>query len=333
MGTLFQDLRYGWRILMKNPGFTAVAILTLALGIGANTAIFSVVNALLLRGLPVKNSDRLVALTFQQKKSGAFPVFSYPDLKDVRDQVGDSMDVFAYRFGVDGLSAGGRADRIVTNYVTGNYFSALGLKPALGRLILPSEGGPSRSDPVLVLGYSFWKNRFGGHPDVIGKQVRIDGHPFTIVGVAPEDFHSVMNVADIQAFMPLNMSYLEFGIPMNNRSVRGLFTLARLEGGTTLAQAALNVVADRLSQQYPKTDAGATIHVYPQRQAALAPVPMPGQYQKELVVMGLFLGLAGLLLLLACFNVANILLVRATAREHEMTIRAAMGAPRHRATA
>src|SRR5574337_1386668 len=158
MSTLLQDLKYGLRQLARSPGFTAVAVLTLALGIGANTAIFSVFNALILRGLPVKDSDQLVSLAFYQAETSAPPVFSYPDVKDISEQMGRSMDVFAYRFGVDGLSEGGRADRVITNYVSGNYFTVLGLKPLVGRLILPAEGRASRSDPVLVLGYSYWKN-------------------------------------------------------------------------------------------------------------------------------------------------------------------------------
>jgi macrolide transport system ATP-binding/permease protein len=331
MMTLLQDLRYGLRMLAKNPGFAAIAITTLALGIGANTAIFSVANAVL-RGLSVKNAGQLVSLGFHQKGSNLPPLFSYPDLKDLRSQAGSSMDVIAYKFGVDGLSEGGYADRIITNYVTGNYFSVLGVKPALGRLILPSEGTPSRSDPVLVLGYSYWKSRFGAEPGVIGKQVRLDGHPLTVVGVAPKDFHGVLNEVDIQAFLPLNMISIEFGFPFESRDARGLFALGRLKNGTNLAQAqaALNVIADRLSQQYPKTDVEASFHVYPQKDTSLTPMAEPGMYQKEVMVMGLFLTLAAMVLLLAGFNVANIMLVRATAREHEMTVRAALGAPRHR---
>jgi macrolide transport system ATP-binding/permease protein len=333
MGTIAQDLKYGLRMLAKNPGFTAVAVLTLALGIGANTAIFSAVNSLLLRESPVADPRQLVALSFHQPKSSAMPLFSYLDFKDIRDQASGSMDVFGYFMGIDGLSDGVHADRITTNFVTGNYFTALGLRPALGRLILSSEGEASQSDPVLVLGYSYWQTRFGGSADVIGKQVRVNGHPLTIVGVAPKGFHGMLNeMVDIQAYMPLNMQRIEMEGLLTIRWARALFAFARLKPGTSYPQATavMNVIAHRLSEEYAKSDAGAMIWAVPRRDATLNPFPQPGEYQKELFAMGLFMALAALVLLLACFNVANILLVRATAREHEMTIRTALGAPRSR---
>jgi hypothetical protein len=288
MRGLWQDLRYGLRMLGRNPSFTAVAVITLALGIGANTAIFSLVDGFLLRGLAVPNSGQLVSLGFWRGRGDTVGVFSYPDLKDVGKQMQGSMEVFAYRFGIDGLSHGGQAEHIITNYVSANYFGILDVKPALGRLILPSEGDPSRSDPVLVLGYSYWKNGFGGDPGVIGKQVRIDGHSLAVIGVAPKDFQGALNDVDIQAFMPLNMFHLEFNFPYSSRAARGLFALGRLKSGTGLrqAQAALNVIAARLAQQYPTTDSGAKIRVYPQTDAALTPMPEPGMHQKEVVVLG-----------------------------------------------
>lgn len=332
MSTLLQDLKYGLRTLGRSPGFTAIAIITLALGIGANTAIFSIVDGLLLRGLAVPNSGQLVSLAFWRGKGDTVGVFSYPDLKDVGKQMHGSMEVLAYRFGIDGLSHGVQADHVITNYVSGSYFSVMGVKPAIGRLILPSEGDPSRADPILVLGYSYWKSRFGSDPNVVGKQVRVDGQPLTVIGVTPKDFQGALEDVDIQAFMPLNMYRVESDFAYNSRAARGLFALGRLKNGTSLrqVQAALNVVAARLGQQYPTTDSRAHINVYPEADAALTPMPEPGMHQKEVAVMGLFLALAGFVLLLACFNIANIMLVRATSREHEMTIRAALGAPKYR---
>jgi len=170
MGSLLQDIQYGLRTLRKNPGFTAVAILTLALGIGANTAIFSLVDSFLLRPLPVKDPQQITTLAYQLKGGQLINIFSVPDYRDIREQTGKVFsDFIAYQLSLDGLSVNGKADRIVTNYVTGNFFSTLGIKPAAGRFILPSE--EDIAAPVLVLGHSYWMTRFGGDAGIVGTKV------------------------------------------------------------------------------------------------------------------------------------------------------------------
>lgn len=333
MTTINQDVRYGLRVLAKHPGFTAIAVITLALGIGANIALFSVLNGLFLRPLAVRNPSRLVELAFGQR--GAFGEFnfSYPDFQDIRDQETSFSGMLAYRVEFDGLSDGRQVDRVAASFVTGNYFTLLGLKPALGRLISPSEGNVSGSNPDLVLGYFYWKSRFASDPGVIGRQVRLNGHLVTIVGVAPKDFRGLLSVVDMQAYLPLNMAHLWASKEwFTERDAHDLFVLARLKRGVTLeqAQSSLNIIGGRLSQQYSKTDADAVLRVFPQNEARLSPQPQPGHYNRLVIAFGLFLGLGALLLLLACFNVANFLLVRATAREHEMAVRSALGAGRAR---
>src|ERR1700722_3239141 len=160
METMLQDIRYGARMLMKNPGFMIVAVITLALGIGANTAIFSMVDAFLLRPLPVAEPAQITVLAFQQKHGNFQTQFSIADYRDIQIQTTEVFtDVFSYQFELDGLSVDGKADRVMTNYVSGNYFSSLGIKPALGRFILPSEGAVPGADPVMILGYSYWQSR------------------------------------------------------------------------------------------------------------------------------------------------------------------------------
>jgi predicted permease len=331
MGTFLQDAKYAIRMLMKNPGFTVVAVITLALGIGANTAIFSMMDSFVLRPLPVKDPAQITVLAFQQKHGQLQNQFSIAEYRDVQSQTADVFsDLFGYQWGMDGLKVDGKPDRIVTNYVSGNFFSGLGIKPSLGRFILPSEGENPGADPVMVLGYSYWKSRFNGDPTVVGKKVALNGSPITIVGVAPEGFFGVYPLLNAQGYLPLGMATIE-GNPadfMANRGNRNFGVLGRLRQGAELKQAnaALGVVAQRISQEHPKEDGDLSLQAFPELRSR----PNPDPNNTMMIISGLFLGLAAMVLLLACVNVANILLVRATVREREMAIRAALGAARGR---
>ena len=331
MATLWQDVRYAFRMLAKSPMVTVVVILTLALGIGANTAIFGIVNGILFRPLPVKSPEQIMVLAGQAQGDtlGIFQL-SYSQLVDIRKQADAFSDVFAVQINFGGLSYAGKADQFIYGYVTGNYFSGLGVQPALGRLFLPAEGESGSKDPYIVLGYDFWQKRFGGDAGVVGKQALIDGEQATIIGVAPKGFQGTNFALDLDGYIPLNMQPVQAAAPFwTDRTARGLAVLARLKPGMTLqqAQSSLNVVTARLAEQYPATDKGMTVRIVPERLAR--PQPFPNNNIVPFIA-GIFLALAALVLLLACMNVANILLVRATMRQREMAVRAAMGANRWR---
>lgn len=333
--TLGQDLRYGLRQLRRSPAFTAVAILTLALGIGANTMIFSVVNCLVFRPLPVEHPENVVFLTAARKGHAPATVFSYPDFVEVQKQTaGVFSDVSAVgMFGMDGLAVDGTSQQMWPSYVSGNFFRLFGLKPALGRLFVPSEGSVAGGDPVLVLSYAYWRSRFNGNPGIVGKRASVNGHPVTIIGVAPKSFHGITSLMDFQGYLPIGMAAALKDVPQDffaSREAAEVGLIARPRSGVSLpqAQAVLNVVAERLAQRYPATDAKMSIRVLRLGPAALA--VDPGNPGTLAMVSALFLILAASVLALACMNIANLFLVRAAARQREMGVRAALGASRVR---
>jgi predicted permease len=335
MRNFWQDIRYAARTLSNAPAFTIIAVVALGLGMAVNTTIFSVINGMLLRPMPVPHAEQLTVLAMKQPGMSDFQRFSYPDYQDVASQTTVFSDVFAYRVTLAALSADHKVDQAILTRVSGNYFSALGIQAAAGRLILPSEGQTPGADPILVLGYSYWKKRFAGDNQVIGKHVEVNGHPVTIVGVGPKGFHGTYSILDSDGYVTLSAAIGSKGMEENSveqlwtqRGDRSLSLLGRLETGVSLkqAQASLAVTAQQISERYPATEKGMTISAFPEKLAR--PDPDPDNTLPKIAVA--FTILAALVLFVACFNIANVLLVRATVRQREMGIRAALGAGRWR---
>jgi predicted permease len=326
---LSQDLRYGLRTLLKNPAFAIVIVITLALGVGVNTAMFSIVNSLLLRPLPVPNPNQLVVLAEQHKGSTDLSSVSYADYIDLR-QSNVLEGMAAYQVNQAGLSDKGRPERAVVNYVSGNYFAMLGVKPQVGRLFMAQEGERPGADPILVLGYNYWDKRFHRDEQIIGKTLAVNGNALTVVGVASESFHGVYALAEPDAYIPFSMAAMRTvaGTDPNEfwtkRDARNLKIVGRLKPGQSLteAQASLNVLAGRLAEQYPATNRELDVRLFAERYAR----PEPSNSSLLPLIATIFLVLAAIVLLVACVNVANVLLVRSIGRKREMAIRSALGA-------
>src|SRR5262245_1770176 len=335
MRTLWQDIRYGARMMIKAPGFTLVAILSIALGIAVNAAVFTFVNGMLLKPMPAHNPERLVALYTIEPNSIYPSSFSYPDYVDYRDHNQVFSDLFIHY--TTQLSLKGReglAEMVSGEMVTGNYFTGLRLDPALGRLLTPEDDKKPGGHPVVVLSHAFWQRRFGGDPNVVGQVVKLNGHDFTVIGVAKKGFSGTRQFGWIpDVYLPL-MMYAQ-AIPgtnerfLSNRGDHNFNLNGRLRDGVTIeqARAAMSVFAKQLANDYPQTNANLGVGMI---QASTKVQPAGALMGYVPMMVGSMMGLVGLVLLVACANVANLLLARATVRRREIAVRLALGASRPR---
>jgi predicted permease len=325
MDALIRDLIVSFRRLRSSPGFTAAAILTLALGIGANATIFSLVNAVVFRPFGVEHQNELVFFNTRTAKA-EYPALSYPDYKDYRDRNAILSSLALYRIVPMNMSRGGGVNSRLWGYeVTGNYFDMLGIKALRGRVLHSEDDVKRGAHPLAVISYNCWQRRFAGDPDIAGKKVKVNGLDFTIVGVMPPEFIGTELIYTPEIWVPIMMvRQIEGNDWIDGRRNGNGFVVGRLKPGYSMksAEAAINSITAQLGREYPDADAGISI--------VLSPPGMAGTYLRGAIIgfSAVLMVVAGLVLLMACVNLASLLLARAADRRKDTAIRLALGASR-----